>query len=101
MSEFNPDKDILLIENHWEFVVMINSYNLKGNDGQFPIYADFYQKVGKDPTCPCNKNHIHYLNNIRDNLSKFLLPEEIIRIKEREEVKIIHVKKTDGSILEF
>jgi hypothetical protein len=101
MNEINPENDILLIENHWELVVIINSYNLKGNDGQFPIYSEFYQKIGQNPTCPCNKNHIAYLDNIKDNLNKFLLPEEMEKIKREEKVKIVHVKKKDGSLLEF
>jgi hypothetical protein len=101
MNEIDKDKDILLIENHWELVVMIHSYNLKGNDGQFPVYADIYQKVGQNPTCACNKNHIAYLDNIKDNLNGFLLPEEIEKIKKEEQVKIVHVKKKDGSLLEF
>lgn len=101
MSEINKDKDILLIENHWEFVVMIHSYNLKGNDNQLPIYCDIYQKVGQNPNCGCNKNNIAFLDNIKDNLDKLLLPEEIEKIKKEEQVKIIHVKKKDGSILEF
>lgn len=101
MSEINPENDILLIEHHWELVVIIHSYNLKGNDGQFPIYAEFYEKIGQNPNCPCNKNHIAYLDNIKDNLNKFLLPEEIEKIKIEEKVKIVHVKKKDGSLLEF
>ena len=101
MSEFDKDKDLLLIEHHWELVVIISSYNLKGNDGQLPVYADIYKKVGQDPQCSCNKNHIAYLNNIRDNLNKFLLPDEVQKIKKEENVKIVHVKKTDGSLLEF
>ena len=100
-EELNKDKDILLIEHHWELVVIIHSYNLKGNDGQFPIYCDIYQKVGQNPTCQCNKNNIAFLDNIKDNLNAFLLEEEVLKIKKEEQVKIIHVKKKDGSILEF
>lgn len=100
-EEINPDKDVLLIENHWEFVVMVHSYNLRGVDQQFPIYVDFYQKIGQNPSCPCNKNHIAYLDNIKDNLNKYLTKEEIEKIKKEEQVKIIHVKRKDGSILEF
>jgi len=101
MSEIDKNKDILLVEQHWELVVMIHSYNLKGNDGQLTVYSDIYQKVGEKPDCPCNKNNIAFLDNIKDNLDKFLLPEEINKIKKEEQAKIVHVKKKDGSILEF
>jgi hypothetical protein len=100
-EEIDKNKDILLIEHHWELVVIIHSYNLKGNDGQLPIYCDIYQKVGQKPNCPCNKNNIAFLDNIKDNLDKFLLPDEILKIKKEEQAKIIHLKKKDGSILEF
>lgn len=97
----NPDKDILLIEHYWELVVIINSYSLKGLENQMPIYAEFYTKIGQNPSCPCNKNHFAYLDNIKDNLNRFLKPEEIELIKKEEEVLLIHVKRKDGSILEF
>jgi len=101
MNEIDKDKDILLIEHHWELVVMVHSYNLKGNDGQLNAYADIYKTVGQKPDCPCNKNHIAFLDNIKDNLDKLLDPEEIQKIKKEEQVKIVHVKKKDGSLLEF
>lgn len=97
----NPDKDILLIEHHWELVVIIHSYNLNGIDGQMKAYSDFYQKVSQNPSCPCHKNTIAYLDNVKDNLDKFLKPEEIEKIKKEEEVKIIHVQRKDKSLLEF
>jgi hypothetical protein len=97
----NPDKDILLVEHHWELVVMIHSYNLEGTDKQMKIYADLYQKVSQNPSCPCHKNTLAFLDNVKDNLNKFLKPEEIEKIKKEEEVKIIHIKKKDKSILEF
>lgn len=97
----NPDKDILLIEHHWELVIIINSYNLNGTDGQMKAYCDFYKKVSQNPSCPCHKNTIAYLDNVKDNLDKFLKPEEIEKIKKEEEVKIIHVQRKDKSLLEF
>jgi hypothetical protein len=101
MNQINPDKDVLLIEHHWELVVMVHSYNLQGPDGQLKAFADIYKKVSENPKCPCNKNSIAYLDNIKNNLNKFLKPEEIEKIKNEETVKIVHVKKSDGSILEF
>jgi hypothetical protein len=101
MSEINPNNDILLIENHWELVVMIHSYNLKGNDSQLKAYADIYQKVGENPDCPCNKNHKSYLDLIKDHLDKYLTQEEIQKIKSEENAKIVHIKRKDGSLLEF
>jgi hypothetical protein len=101
MSEINKDKDILLVEHHWELVVIVHSYNLKGNDGQLNVYADIYKTVGQKPDCPCNKNHIAFLDNIKDNIDKILTSEEIEKIKKEEQVKIVHVKKKDGSLLEF
>jgi hypothetical protein len=101
MSEIDKDKDILLVEHHWELVVMIHSYNLKGNDGQLNAYADIYKAVGQKPDCPCNKNHIAFLDNIKDNIDKILTSEEIEKIKKEEQAKIVHIKKKDGSLLEF
>jgi len=101
MIEVLTQDDILLVENHWELVTIIHSYNLKGNDVQMPIYVEFYKKIGDNPNCACNKNHIAYLNNIKDNLNKYLTPLEIEKIKREENVKIIHIKKSDGSILEI
>jgi hypothetical protein len=101
MSEIDKDKDILLVEHHWELVVMIHSYNLKGNDGQLNAYADIYKTVGQKPDCPCNKNHIAFLDNIKDNIDKILTSEEIEKIKKEEQAKIVHIKKKDGSLLEF
>jgi len=97
----NPDKDILLIEHHWELVIMIHSYNLKGIDGQLKIFAELYEKISQNPSCPCHKNSIAYLDNIKNNLDKFLTKEEIEKIKKEEEAQIIHVKRKDKSILEF
>ena len=57
--------------------------------------------VATNPTCPCNKNHISFLNNIKDHLDQFLTKEEIDLIKKEEEVKVIHVKKENKEILEF
>lgn len=101
MNKIDPDKDVLLIEHHWELVVMVHSYNLEGPDGQLKAFADIYKKVSENPKCPCNKNSIAYLDNIKNNLNKFLKPAEIEKIKNEETVKIVHVKKSDGSILEF
>ena len=101
MNEIDKDKDVLLIEHHYELVIIIQSYNLKGNDGQLPIYCDFYRKIGENPTCQCNKNHVAFLDNIKNNLNKFLLASEIEKIKKEERAKIIHIKTKDGSILEF
>jgi len=97
----DPDKDILLVEHHWELVVMIHSYNLEGINGQLKIFAEIYRKVSENPGCKCNKNNIAFLNNIKDQLNHFLKPEEIEKIKKEEEVKILHIKKSDGSIIEI
>lgn len=100
-DNLSSDKDILLIEHHWELVVIIHSYNLQGTEGQMKVFADLYKKVSENPSCPCHKNSIEFLDNIRNNLNIFLKPEEIEKIKHEEEAKIIHVKRKDGSILEF
>lgn len=97
----NPDKDILLVEHHWELVVMIHSYNLEGLNGQLKIFAEIYKKVADNPGCKCNQNNIAFLDNIKNQLNHFLKPQEIEKIKKEEEVKIIHIRKTDGSIIEL
>ena len=97
----DPEKDILLIEHHWELVVIIHSYNLEGINGQLKIFAEIYKKVADNPNCGCNKNHIAFLDNIKNQLNHFLKPQEIEKIKTEEGVKIIHIKKSDGSILEI
>jgi len=97
----NPDKDILLIEHNWELVIIIQSYKLYGTEGQLRTFSDLYQKISQNPNCPCHKNSIAYIDNVKDNLDKFLTKEEVEKIKKEEEVKLIHVKRKDKSILEI
>lgn len=97
----NKDEKPLYIEKHWELMTIINSYNLTGVNQQMMIYKDIYDKVSKNPTCPCNKNHINFLDSTKDNLDKFLTEEEIELIKTREETPNIYVLKSDGKVLEF
>lgn len=101
MNNINPDKDILLVEHFWELVLIIKSNNLKGKEGEMTIFNDLYKKISEKPDCPCNKNAINFLENIRSNLDKFLTEQEIADLKKNENVKVIHVRKKDGSILEF
>jgi hypothetical protein len=97
MSERKP----LYIEKHWELMTIINSYNLKGVNQQMMIYKDIYSKVADNPNCPCNKNHMNFLNSTKDNLDKFLTPEEIKIIKEKEDTDNIYVVKSEGGLLEI
>jgi len=98
MSEKNKT---LFIEKHWELMTIVNSYNLQGVNQQMMIYKDIYKKVADNPNCPCNKNHMNFLNSTKDNLDKFLTSEEIELIKAKEETKYIHILQTDGKILEI
>jgi len=93
--------DILIIEKNWEIIVLIHDYKLKGLDGIMDKYNDIYNKVAANPNCSCNKNHIAFLNNIKDHLNSFLTSEEIDLLKKQEEVKVIQVLKENKEILEF
>jgi len=97
----SKDKKTLYIEKHWELMTIIDSYNIKGVNQQMMIYKDIYKKVADNPSCPCNKNHMSFLNNTKDNLDKFLTPEEIEIIKSKEETDYIHILQSDGKILEI
>jgi len=92
---------VLSIEKNWEIIVLIHDYKLKGINDIMDKYKNIYDAVASNPTCPCNKNHIAFLNNIKDNLNQFLTKEEINIIKEKEEAQVIHVKKENKEILEF